>query len=262
MNFIPSTILLIFITTLVSSDIDADFASVINKIQSIDVKNADSGETKSVPLDVNMFISYFNRDCVVEKLGLNSVDESQIYEVPNLKEFIKSSAKNAKILVAIENAARLCTRNAKDVGLFQMVQLRSFITKLAFPTTRSNPEKATQCFKWHISQIKPDSPVLDGFNVSNMKYTVEQCKQTTSLELYTKIIADKKNKLQIQSCDLETFGHIKDTANSIIENYLFLKLSSAQIVQHEAVINVGAINVEANFLESQLNCIMKDLRRE
>ena len=261
MKLVPSTIILILcLTTLVSSNIDIDFTSVINKIESIDLINADSGESKSIPLEVNLFTSFFNRSCVVEKLGLNSIDQSQIYKIPNLKEFVKLSPKNAKILVAIENAARLCTRNAKDVGLFQMVQIRSFLTKSIFPHTRSNPERATQCFKWHVSQIKPNSPVLDGFDVSTMKYTVDQCKATTSLELYTKIVEDRRNKLEIRSCDLETFGHITSTANSIIENFLFLKLSSAQIVQHEAVINIGAINVEADLLESQLNCIIKDLR--
>ncbi|CAG9799855.1 unnamed protein product [Chironomus riparius] len=261
MKLVPSTIILtLSLTTLVSSNIDIDFASVINKIQSIDVINADSGESKSIPLDVNMIISFFNRSCVIEKLGLHSIDQSQTYEIPNLKEFVKSSANNAKILVAIENAARLCTRNAKDVGLFQMVQIRSFLTKSIFPHTRSNPERATQCFKWKISQIKPDSPVLDGFDVSTMKYTVDQCKATTSLELYTKVVEEQRSKLEIRSCDLETFGHITRTAKSIIENFLFLKLSSAQIVQHEAVINVGAINIEADLLESQLNCVMTDLK--
>ncbi|CAG9799857.1 unnamed protein product [Chironomus riparius] len=248
-----------------SSNLDADFASVISKIQTINHKTAKPEEMDTVPLDIVLFLPYFDRDCVVQKLGLKPVNSNQIYNIPKLNDFQNASTKNKKILIAVENAARLCTRNSKDnedAGLFQMIQLRGFLTELVFPETKLNPDKAVECFKWALSKVKPNSPVLDGFKIKSMKYTVDQCKVATSIQKYSKIVDDRTQKLNIQSCDQETFGQAKTSATTIMELFLFLKLFSAQVAQHQDEVTGSAMNSEANLLETELSCILRDLKNE
>jgi len=125
MKRILTTIILILSSLELSnaSELDIDFASVIHKIQSIHMKKSPVD-----PLPIK-FITFFNRDCVLQKLGLSSVDRSKIYDIPNLKKFKNASSKNKKILTAVEDAAKLCARDSidsKDIGLFHTVQLRSF----------------------------------------------------------------------------------------------------------------------------------------
>lgn len=126
MNIISIVMLSIsssFLLVDAGSNLDIDFASVIHKIQSIHMK-----KSQADPLPIK-FITFFNRDCVVQKLGLSSIDKSKIYSIPNLKEFKNASSKNKKILTAVEDAAKLCARDSidsKDIGLFHTVQLRSF----------------------------------------------------------------------------------------------------------------------------------------
>ena len=248
-----------------STNIDVDFTSVLNKIQTIDYKTAKPEFMDTVPLEITLFLPYYDHNCVVKKLGIKAVPANKVYNIPKLNEFQDASTKNRKIINAIENAARLCSRQSKDhedVGLLQMIQLRGFLTELVFPETKQNPEKAVECFKWAISKIKPNSPVLNGFKIKSMKYTVDQCKVATSIEKYSKIIDERTQKLNIQSCDLETFGQARATATTIMEMFLFLKLSSTQIAQHQAEVTGSAINTEANLLETELSCIMRDLKNE
>ena len=126
MQIISTAIILISSTLVIviaSSNLDIDFASVIHKIQSIHMKKSSVD-----PLPIK-FITFFNRDCVIQKLGLSSVDKSKIYSIKSLKEFKNASSKNKKILTAVEDAAKLCARDSmdsKDIGLFHTVQLRTF----------------------------------------------------------------------------------------------------------------------------------------
>lgn len=248
-----------------TSSIDVDFTSVISKIQTINYKTAKPEVMDTVPLEIVLILPYFNRDCVVQKLGLKPVTASQIYKIPKLNDFQNASTKNKKIITAIENAARLCTRNLKDhedAGLLQMIQVRGFLTELVFPDTKLNPERAVECFKWALSKVKPNSPVLNGFKIQSMRYTVDQCKVATSLQKYSKIVNERTEKLNIQSCDHETFGQAKTTATSIMEMFLFLKLSSAQITQYQTEVAESALTTEANLLETELSCILRDLKNE
>lgn len=251
--------------TVNTSTTNVDFASVISKIQTIDYKIAKPEVMDTVPLEIVLILPYFDRDCVVQKLGLKTVNPSLIFSIPKLNDFQNANSKNKKIITAIENAARLCTRNSKDhedAGLLQMIQVRGFLTELVFPETKTNPEKAVECFKWALSKVKPNSPVLNGFKVKSMRYTVDQCKAATSIQKYAKIVNERTQKLNIQSCDLETFGQAKTTAASIMEMFLFLKLSSAQITQYQTEVAESALNIEANLLETELSCILRDLKNE
>lgn len=266
--FVTIVALLLTALTLVRSisKHEADFASVINKLETIDFKTIDDDALTSLSIDILMFIAYFDGACIKEKLGLNNVPQSAIYDIPNLKEFHAASNINWKIIAVLENAGKICSKNFKHhpyIGILQNIELRDNAIQSIFPEAKSNPTKASECFKWALSQSKPTSPLLDGFDVKAMTHSVDECKATTSLENISNMTKHKITKHNIKSCDFEKYGQPKIIAESVMEKFLKWEiLGTPNYNKIDEETTAAAVAVEVKILETQIKCLLDDLENE
>ncbi|CAG9799858.1 unnamed protein product [Chironomus riparius] len=267
MKFLTSIVSLILLTSahINANKHDADLLSVINKMKSINLRDFNE-VMKTVSTEVLMFISFFDSACVTKKLGVDNVAQSSIYDIPNLKQFQEASKTNLKIISAIENAARICSRSfpyAANIGITQNIEMREGSLQFIFSVTKDNPKKATECFKWSLAQSKPESPLFNGFDVSSITFSDEECAAATSTEDLSNLAEYKIIKSNIKSCNAETFGQIKTIAGSIFEKYLLSTLEGTpEFNELEADINASAVNAEVQLLEAQIKCYLDDLENE
>lgn len=266
MKLVWSTFFLLILTTSTvivnGANIDVDFSSVIKKLKSIDLATIDAKTIDLYPTTLLGTLDYFDFDCVVGKLGVKNVDQQQIYDIKNMTQFESLNVKNKKILIAVEKAARVCTRTSishKNEGIFDIIQLRGFMAKLIFPDVRLRPERARECFEWVLSSIEPNSPLVKEFNVSSLNYSTSVCKEQTSTNEYQNQIKKEMKMLNIRACNVETFAQAAALGHNIMKIFLFSQ-SFEKIPQYQQQLSNEAIEFEGNLLEAQLDCLLRDLR--
>ena len=254
MKFI--VLLILFTLTLVNgTNLDADFTSLFKRFKSLDLQNADFDILEIISFDLVQAVVFMNYDCVAEKLGVNEVDESEMYEIKNITEFQHSSSRNLKILTAILNAAKICSEKAKE--FVQQSEMREF--DILFPDLDSFPEKSKECFRWSLSKFRPNSLFIGSFSENNMNSTVDECKNITAATDYIKIINKEAEEMDLKSCTLEAYVQAAEIVLNVIEIYLYEMPDDEN--EDNKLVNYIYSN-EKKVLINQLTCIMNDLRRK
>ncbi|CAG9799854.1 unnamed protein product [Chironomus riparius] len=247
------------------SSVDVDLASVINKVQTIDDNESVLQIIQNLaPSGLARVIPYFNRDCVTQKLGLTNFVQSKVYEIKDLNLFYNLNAKNKKIITAVELAGRLCTKDSKtfdDKLIIDSIESRYLLLgmEMIFPNAKLDTQRTIECFKWAISKVKPNSPLLEGFKLSSMKYSIEQCKESTSITDYSNIMDKNRQILDIHSCDSEEYGQHESTAISTMEFFVLGELPFIKMNEMQGILRQSFIKDESKVLERQLVCILRDL---
>jgi hypothetical protein len=265
MKLVLSTFFLVLtVTAGKCAKYDVEFASVLKKLKTINLETADNTVYKSVPLDALVWLMYFDFDCVEEKLDIKNVDKRQIYDIKNLTEFRNLNFNNKKLFTAIGNAAKVCTRTSKDFkdqGFDIILSVRAFAAKFIFSDVRLNKDRAEECFKWALSQVEPDSLLVAGFDVNSMNYSIETCEKQTSVSLYRQDLENEMKKLDIKSCDVDEYEQPVTVGYNIMKVFLFHKIAD-KIPEYREELIEAMIKFEADLLDTQLNCILRDLRED
>lgn len=263
MKLVLTTFFLVLaIATVNCAKYDVEIASVLKTLKSIDLPNADETIYDIIPIEVFEWLIYIDYDCVEEKLDMQNVDKRQIQDIKNLKEFQSLNVNNMKLFVAIGNAAKICTRRLKEynnIGIHQILVLRDFSAKLIFPDVRLNKNRAEECFKWALSKVEPESPLVKGFNVNSMNYSISACEERTSIDSYRQSLDEQMKKLDIKSCDVDKYEQPREVGYNVMKMFLFSKVDN-EISEYEEMLRDSVINFEADLLETQMNCILRDLR--
>lgn len=261
MKFIALAILFSF-TLANGSNTDADFASILRKFQSLDISNSSPDILDVISIDLVRVISFINYDCVNEKLGINEVNENDIYEIKNATEFQLSSSRNNKIITAILNAAKICSKNGtrmSDNGIIFLAENRGI--EPLFPGSISYREKAEECFKWSLSQNRPNSLFLKEFDAKKIKFTEDECREFTAAKDYTKKVNDEAQAMNIKSCSIEAYGQASEISYNVMEIFLHDTPDLFDLSKKEqAELTDYVYNNEIKVLMNQITCIMNDLR--
>jgi len=261
MKVVLSTFFIYLVLTVVKcAKYDVEFTSVLHKLKSFNLNTSDH----TIPLEASIWLIYIDYDCVEEKLSIKNVDKRQIQDIKSLREFEKLSLNNQKIFLAIDKAVKACTRNSnehKDEGIDLILDLRGFLAKFLFPDIRLNKDRAEECFKWALSKVEPDSPLVAGFNINSMNYTTETCEEETSIELYKQDLEEGMKKLDIKSCDVDKYEQPATVGYNIMKMILFKRVAD-KIPDYRKEILESVITFEFDLLETQMNCILRDLREE
>ena len=245
--------------------VDVDVGSVINKVQDINDKESVLQIIQNLaPSGLARVIPYFKRDCVTKKLGLRNFDQSKVYEIKDLNAFYNLNTINKKIIAAVEKAGRLCTKDSKnfeDKLIIDIVESRYLMLEMEmiFPNARLDTPRTIECFKWAISKVKPNSLLLEGFKLSSMKYSTDQCKESTSITHYSRIMDESRQILDIQSCDSREYGQHESTAISTMEFFVLGEFPRAKVDELQGILRQSLINDEEDVLKRQLVCILRDL---
>lgn len=243
----------------VSSDLDAEFTSVFNALESID-PNQFSVST-SIRINVWRFLKFFDRDCVAQKLDINLVEN--IRPIQNLTQFIIESSRNSKILSAIEDASIICSRfskDHKDAGIIDILTFQNLQKSVIFHDIIENPNRAAECFKLSLFKSRPNSPVVKNYDPNSLSYSLHECNNSTALNEYIDIAIQKWTKNDIKSCDLKTYSHEKVVGYNVMESYLLSKMTRQMRNKYQKTVLETAINSQTEILETQIKCIMQDLR--
>ena len=265
MKLVLSTFFTFLVLTIVNcAKYDAEFTSVLNKLKSFDLTTADEEALMAIPIETYMWLMYIDYDCIEEKLSIKSVDKEQIQDIKNLTEFKSLNLNNKKNFLAIGKASNVCTRRSnefKDQGIYQILTIQAFSAKLIFPDVRLNEDRAEECFKWALSNVEPDSPLVAGFNINSMNYTTEICEKQTSVKSYRQSSEEEMKKLNIKSCDVDKYEQPATVGYNIMKMFLFSKVAD-KIPEYKEELTESVIKFEADLLETQMNCILRDLREE
>ncbi|KAL7012366.1 hypothetical protein ACKWTF_014803 [Chironomus riparius] len=265
MKLILSTFFMVFaIVTVNCAKYDAELASVLKKLKAFDLETTDQAGLEAIPLDVFMWLTFVDFDCVEEKLNIQNVDKKQVQDINNLLEFEKLNLNNKKLFVAIGNAAKACSRKSKefkDAGIHQILSLRAFTAKLIFPDVRLNENRAEECFKWALSRIEPESRLVEGFDVNSMQNTIATCEKHTSIKSYRESLVRQMNKLDIKSCDVDKYEQPTTVGYNVMKMFLFSKVAD-KMPEYREELSESVIKFEADLLETQMNCILRDLRED
>lgn len=245
--------------------VDVDLASVIKKMQEINDSETSLQVIQNLaPSGLAKVIPYFKPDCANQMLGLKNFDQDKIYEIRNLNEFYNLNKKNRKIVTAVEIAGRLCTKdssNFEDKLIIDLVESRYLMLEMEmiFPNARLDTQRTIECFKWAINKVKPNSPLLEGFKLGSMKYSIDQCKESTSISDYANTMDKSRQILDIHACESEEYGQHKATAISTMEFFVLGELPRAKMDELQGILRQSLINDEVDVLKRQLVCIMRDL---